>query len=205
MVVYDEKEGRYKLRWPGKYSVGMLKAFFGNVIPLVWGFVYILAMGPQGLKEVTEQAVINTNYFMKLMEGVRGYDVIYGKGRFRKHETVISAKPMHDEVGVSAEDVAKGLLDAGFYAPTIYFPLIVPEALMIEFSDTETKENIERYAQRLKEISDIAYKNPEEPKKWPKNTAVRRVDTVKASHPRHVTPTWRVYRLRKEGKITVLK
>ncbi len=204
-VVYDEKEKMYKLKWPGPYSVGMLKAFFGNVIPLVWGFTYIMALGPQGLKEVTEQAVINTNYFKKLMDGVKGYTLYYGPDRWRKHEIVYSAKPLADETGVNAEDVAKGLLDAGFYAPTIYFPLIVPEALMIEFTDTETKENIEKYAERLKEIAKIAYENPEEPKKWPKNTAVGRIDAVKANHPRHVTPTWRVYRLRKEGKLESLK
>ena len=204
-VVYDEDKGIYRLKWPGKHSVGMLKAFFGNVIPLVWGFVYIASLGPQGLKEVTEQAVINTNYFKKLMESVRGYKLYYGPDRWRKHEIVYSAKPMADETGVNAEDVAKGLLDAGFYTPTIYFPLIVPEALMIEFSDTETKENIEKYAERLREISRIAYENPGEAKKWPRNTAVNRIDAVKANHPRYITPSWRVYKLRKEGKIGLPK
>jgi len=205
IVEYDEKEGRYYLKWPGPYSIGMLKAFFGNVVPLLWGFTYILGLGPQGLKEVTEQAVINTNYFTKLLKGTKGYDLPYGPERFRKHEVVFSAEPMAHDVNVTAEDVAKGLLDAGFYAPTIYFPLIVHEALMIEFTDTETKENLERYAARMKEIAEIAYKDPKEPKTWPKNTAKGRIDTVKASHPKYVTPTWRVYRLRKEGKLEVLK
>ncbi len=205
IVEYDKEKDRYYIKWPGRYSIGMLKAFFGNVIPLVWGFIYILALGPQGLKEATEQAVLNTNYFIKLMEGVKGYSIPYDPGRFRKHEVVLSAEPMERDVGVTAEDVAKGLLDAGFYAPTIYFPLIVKEALMTEFTDTETKENIEKYAERLKEISDIAYKDPKEPKKWPQNTARTRIDNVKASHPRYVTPTWRVYRLRKEGKLGALK
>ncbi|OYT53890.1 MAG: glycine dehydrogenase (aminomethyl-transferring) [Desulfurococcales archaeon ex4484_217_2] len=205
IVKYDEKTGRYYLKYPGPYSIGMVKAFFGNVVPLLWGFTYILSLGPQGLKEVTEQAVLNTNYFTKLLKGTKGYDLPYGPERFRKHEVVFSAEPMAHDVGVTAEDVAKGLLDAGFYAPTIYFPLIVHEALMIEFTDTETKENLERYAARMKEIAEIAYKNPKEPKKWPVNTAKGRIDTVKASHPKTVTPTWRVHVLRKTGKLKVLK
>lgn len=205
IVKYNEKTGKYYLKWPGPYSIGMLRAFFGNVGPLLWGFAYILGLGPQGLKEVTEQAVLNTNYFTKLLKGTKGYDLPYGPERFRKHEVVFSAEPMAHEINVNAEDVAKGLLDAGFYAPTIYFPLIVHEALMIEFTDTETKENLDRYAARMKEIAEIAYKDPKEPKTWPKNTAKGRIDVVKASHPRLVTPTWRVYRLRKEGKLAALK
>ncbi|ACL10623.1 aminomethyl-transferring glycine dehydrogenase subunit GcvPB [Desulfurococcus amylolyticus] len=200
-VVYDESTGLYRVKGPGEYSTGLLKAFFGNITPLIWGYVYILSMGPQGLRRVTEHAVLITNYFMKLMENVKGYNIPYGRGRFRKHEVVLSAQPMTDEVGVTAEDVAKGLLDAGFYAPTIYFPLIVKEALMTEFTETETPENVEKYAERLKEISKIAYSNPSEPKTWPRNTSVGRVDVLKANHPKHVTPTWRVHVRRMRGEI----
>ena len=204
-ILYDRDDGLYRIKWPGEYSIGMLKSFFGNVIPLVWGFVYILSLGSQGLREVTEQAIINTNYFMKLMEGVKGYSLPYGKNRYRKHEIVYSAEPLHRDTGVSAEDIAKALLDRGSYAPTIYFPLIVKEALMIEFTDTETRENIERYAEALKEIAEKAYIDPDSIKRSPVNTAVGRVDNVKASHPRTVTPSWRVYRLRMKGKIKGLK
>jgi glycine dehydrogenase subunit 2 len=108
---------------------------------------------------------------------------------------------MTEELGVTAEDVAKGLLDAGFYAPTVYFPLIVKEALMTEFTETETIENIEKYAERLKEISGIAYQDPKEPKKWPVNTPVGRIDLVKANHPSTVTPTWRLHLKRVRGEI----
>jgi len=200
-VVYDEESGLYRVKGPGEHSAGLLKAFFGNITPLIWGYVYILSMGPQGLRKVTEHAVLITNYFMKLVEGVKGYSIPYGKGRFRKHEVVVSAQPMAEEVGVTAEDVAKGLLDAGFYAPTIYFPLIVKEALMTEFTETETPENIEKYVERLKEISRIAYSNPSEPKTWPRNTSVGRVDVVKANHPKYVTPTWRIHVKRSKGEI----
>ncbi|MEM4557426.1 MAG: aminomethyl-transferring glycine dehydrogenase subunit GcvPB [Desulfurococcaceae archaeon] len=201
LVVYDEEKGLYRVKGPGPYSPGLLKAFFANTIPLVWAYVYILMMGPQGLRTVTEHAVLITNYFVKLVEGIRGFEIPYGKGRFRKHEVVLSAKPMADETGVTAEDVAKGLLDAGYYAPTMYFPLIVKEALQTEFTETETPENVEKYAERLKEISNIAYSNPSETKQWPVNTSVSRVDVVRANHPRYVTPTWRVHVRRMKGEL----
>jgi glycine dehydrogenase subunit 2 len=201
IVAYDKESGLYRLKAPGPYSPGLLRSFFANTIPLLWAYVYILMMGPQGLRKVTEHAVLITNYFMKLMEGVRGFDVPYGKSRFRKHEVVLSAKPMADEVGVTAEDVAKGLLDAVFYAPTMYFPLIVKEALQTEFTESETPENIERYVERLKEISKIAYENPAKAKEWPVNTSVTRIDVVKANHPKYVAPTWRVYVKRLKGEI----
>lgn len=201
IVVYEEEEGLYRLKGPGVNSAGLIRSFFANTVPLLWAYVYILMNGPQGLRKVTEHAVLITNYFAKLIEGVKGYDIPYGKGRFRKHEVVLSAKPMAEEVGVTAEDVAKGLLDAGFYAPTMYFPLIVKEALQTEFTETETPENVEKYVERLKEISKIAYEKPEEAKRWPVNTSVKRVDVVKANHPKHVTPTWRVYVKRQRGEI----
>ncbi len=193
IVEYDEDRDRYYLKGPGEYSIGLLKAFFGNTGPLLWGLTYILMLGSRGLRMVTEQAVLNTNYFKKLMEDARGYDIPYGRGRWRKHEVVLSAKPLYDETGVSALDVAKGLLDHGFYAPTIYFPLIVEEALMTEFTESEKLENIEKYADILKRIADTAYRDPEEPHKWPRNTSVGRIDEVKANHPKTLAPTWRIY------------
>lgn len=202
LVVYDEESGLYRVKGPGSYSAGLLKSFFANTIPLVWAYVYILMNGPQGLRRVTEHAVLITNYFAKLVEGIRGFEIPYGKGRWRKHEVVLSAKPMADETGVTAEDVAKGLLDAGFYAPTMYFPLIVKEALQTEFTESEAPENIEKYVERLKEISKVAYEKSEEAKNWPQNTSVGRVDVVKANHPRYLAPTWRVYVKRLKGEIS---
>lgn len=198
IVIYDEKKNMYRLEKP-KHSIGLLKAFFGNTIPLLWGFIYILMLGSKGLRKVTEYAVLNTNYFMKLMENVRGYSLEYGEDRFRKHEIVISAKNLAEETGVTAEDIAKGILDKGFYAPTIYFPLIVKEALMIEFTESESIENIERYAEILKEISEIAYSEPDKARSWPVNTSVKRIDNVRANHPRTLAPTWRVYLKKKNG------
>ncbi|BAN90796.1 glycine dehydrogenase subunit 2 [Aeropyrum camini SY1 = JCM 12091] len=204
-VVYSEDEGLYRVRPPGRWSVGRLRAWIANTLAVLWAYVYILAMGPQGLRLAGEVAVVNTNYFIKLMEGHWGYSLPYAPGRPRKHEAVLSAKPLKRETGATAEDVAKGLLDAGLYAPTIYFPLIVEEALMIEFTESETKENIEAYAARLKEIAEEARRDPSTPKKWPRNTSSARVDNVRANHPRTVTPTWRVEVLRRQGRLGPLR
>lgn len=201
IVTYNEDKGLYELRGPGPYSPGLLRSFFANTIPLLWAYVYILSMGPQGLRRVSEHAALVTNYFIKLVESIKGFEIPYGKGRFRKNEVVLSAKRLAEETGVTAEDVAKALLDEGFYAPTMYFPLIVKEALQVEFTETETPENIERYAERLREISRIAYENPEAVKKAPMYTSIGRVDVVKANHPRYVAPTWRVYLKRMRGEI----
>ncbi len=204
-VVYDEREGLYRVRAPGRYSVGMLRAWVANTVAVLWAYTYMLAMGSRGLRIAGEVSVVNTNYFIALMRGVRGYELKPAPDRPRKHEVVLSAEPLKRETGVTAEDVAKGLLDAGFYAPTIYFPLIVPEALMIEFTESEPREVIEEYARRLKEIAETAYRDPQEAKRWPRNTSVARVDAVLANHPRSVTPSYRVERLRREGRLGALR
>ncbi len=192
-IVFDDDSGLYRIKPTGKNGVKRLRAFWFNTIPLVWGYIYILSMGAEGLRKATELAVANTNYFIRRISEVKEYALPYGPGRPRKHEVVISAKPLKEETGVTAEDVAKGLLDRGFYAPTIYFPLIVEEALMIEFTETESLENIDAYVEALREIAMIAHEDPSEPKEWPRNTSVRRVDQVYANHPKTMAPTWRYY------------
>lgn len=192
VVEYNVETGLYELVKP-KFSVGLLRSFFANTIPLIWGFVYILMLGSRGLREVSEYAVLNTNYFIKRIGGINGFSLEYGEESLRKHEVTVSARKLYEDTGVTAEDVAKGLLDRGLYAPTMYFPLIVKEALMFEFTETETKRNIDEYVEAMRSISKVAYENPQEPKKWPINTSVKRVDVVKANHPKFLAPSWRVY------------
>ncbi|MEN3000180.1 MAG: aminomethyl-transferring glycine dehydrogenase subunit GcvPB [Acidilobaceae archaeon] len=197
--------GGYRLEGPGPYSVGQLRAWFGNIGPLVWAYTYIASMGAKGLREAGEMAVLNTNYFSSLMRSrSERYTIPFGEGRFRKHEVVVSAQRLQEETGANAEDLAKGLLDAGFYAPTIYFPLIVKEALMVEFTESETKENIDAFAERLLELERAAAQDPKALKEMPRNTARARVDNARANHPRTVTPSWRVKVLRERGKIATL-
>ena len=180
--------------------IGRIRAYYGNIIPLLKAYLYILVMGGEGLREAAIQSVVNTNYFIHLMRGVRGYTLPYDPSKPRKHEVVISAEPLRRETGVTAEDVAKALLDEGLHAPTIYFPLIVEEALMIEFTESETRESIERYAEVLKRIAEKAYRDPREVKKAPRNTSVARLDQVYANHPKTMTPTYRWLRRRMAGK-----
>ena len=205
IVYYDKGNSMYRVKWPSA-SAGVLRLGLGNVPQLIWAFSYIAALGPQGLREAGEVSVINTNYFVRrLLRETKGYSLPFGPERPRKHEVVISAEPLLSETGVSAEDVSKALLDRGFYAPTMYFPLIVKEALMVEFTESETKENIDKYVEALKEIEKAARENPELVKSAPSRTAVGRVDNVRANHPRFVTPSYRVLRGRVEGRQYVLK
>ncbi len=206
IVYYDRESGIYRVRPSGVASKGSLGHFLGNLPQLIWAYVYILSLGPQGLREAGEVSVINTNYFVaRVLRGASGYSLPFGSGRPRKHEAVLSAEPLTQATGVTAEDVSKALLDAGLYAPTMYFPLIVKEALMFEFTESETRENIDLYVNRLKEVEELARKDPAALKGMPLNTASQRVDNVKANHPRSVTPSYRVERLRSMGRQLVLR
>ena len=114
------------------------------------------------------------------------------------HEVVISAEPLLRDTGVSARDVAKALLDRGLHAPTFYFPTIVEEALMIEPTETFSKEELDRFINALREISEQAYANPAMVLKSPQHTATSRLDEVRAAHPRTMALSWRMYQQLKE-------
>ncbi len=201
-IVY--RRGEYRLEWPS-YGPVMIRAWQANTSVVLWSYVYMLSLGARGLRLAGELSVVNTNYFIaRLRELSRYYEVPYAPGRARKHEVVVSAKPLKRQTGATAEDVAKGLLDAGLYAPTIYFPLIVEEALMFEFTESETRENIDRYVERLREIAEAAERG-EPYRDWPLNTAARRVDLKEANHPKTITPTWRVKERRERGEIGPLR
>ena len=202
MVVLED--GVYKLRMP-RASIGRLRQWWFQTTVVVWAYTYMLALGAEGLRRAGEAAVAVTNLLVKKLQGVPGYSLPYAPERPRKHEVVFSAEPLRRETGVTAEDVAKGLLDRGFYAPTIYFPLIVDEALMIELTESETPENVEAYAKALAEIAEEAARDPATAKSRPVNTASGRVDQVWANHPRTVTPTWRIHVRRMRGERLVLR
>ena len=190
-----EKEGdKYYWDHSCERCIGVIRAFYGNIVPVIRTFVYIAMLGPQGLREVSEVSVLNTNYFIKKILEKPYYELPYLAEKPRKHEVVISASKIAKETGVTAEDIAKALLDEGLHAPTIYFPLIVDEALMVEFTETEPKEVIDIYAETLNKIAEKAYKNPEDVKKMPSATSVSRLDMVRANHPRTLAPSYRIYR-----------
>ncbi|MDD1766503.1 MAG: aminomethyl-transferring glycine dehydrogenase subunit GcvPB [Candidatus Methanomethyliaceae archaeon] len=191
------KGGGYQLDWGKPESIGKIRGGYGSFPVLVRAYAYLLSMGAEGLRLSCNIAVLNTNYFAKKVSVIKGFTIPFG-GAFRKHEVVVSAEKMTKETGVTALDVAKALLDRGLHSPTIYFPLIVKEALMFEFTDTETKENIDRYVGTLKEISDKAYAEPASIKRAPQNTSVSRLDEVRANHPRTMLLSYRMFLKRQE-------
>ena len=198
-ITFDDET--YHLDYDRPQSIGKMRSFYGNVAILFRAYAYILSLGFEGLKEAGEISVLNANYMMKKLEEVKGLTLPYDGQKPRKHECVISAQRMKTETGVSAANIAKRLLDHGLHAPTVYFPLIVDEALMIEPTETAEKEELDRFINTMQKISDEAYSRPEIVLQAPHNTTVSKLDEVKASHPKTMALSWRMH-LRKESSKT---
>ncbi len=172
-----KKDGEnYFLDYNKADSIGRVSGFYGNMAVLVKAYAYIITMGSDGLKKASEYAVLNANYLKEKLKGT--FHLYYDTTCM--HEFVLSAKKMKEELGISALDIAKGLLDYGVHPPTIYFPSIVPEAMMIEPTETESKETLDYFVKTMLEIYQKAKDNPEELHEAPRNTPVRRVDEVMA-------------------------
>lgn len=150
-------------------------------------------MGAEGLKEAAEVSVLNANYLLRKISEIGAFELPYDGKRRRKHECVFTAAKLQKQHGVRALDVSKRLLDYGVHAPTIYFPQIVDEALMIEPTESFEKEELDRFVGVLRKIAEEAKTSPEVVLEAPQNTAVRRLDEVKASHPRTMVLSWRKY------------
>src|SRR5437016_163594 len=157
-------------------SIGKLQAFWGNFGMLVRAYAYIRTMGADGLRSVSDNAVLNANYIMKRLEA--DYDVSVPGPCM--HECVLSARRQKRQ-GVTATDIAKRLLDLGFYAPSTYFPLIVEEALMIEPTETESKETLDEFCDAMLQIAREAQENPTIATSAPVTTPVRRLDQTRAA------------------------
>ena len=190
-IALDGKQ--YHLDYDRPLSVGKIQSFYGNVAVLLKAYAYILSLGGEGLKETAEVAVLNANYLTEKLKGIKGLKLPYDGEKPRKHECVFSAKPLKKDTGVSALNIAKRLLDYGLHAPTIYFPLIVHEALMIEPTESFEKEELDRFVQATRKICEEAYAKPEVVLEAPHNTAVSRLDEMKASHPRTMALSWRMH------------
>ncbi len=169
------KEGEtYRLEYDRPKTIGRVRSFFGNVGILLRGWCYVRTLGARGLREVSENAVLNANYLLARLRGE--YEVPHGERCM--HEFVASARGLRRERRVSAMDVAKRLLDYGFHAPTVYFPLVVPEALMIEPTETESKETLDAFADALLRIKG---EDPEFLHQAPHTLGLSRPDEVKAA------------------------
>ena len=171
-------DGVYSLYDP-EHSLGKVRSFYGNFAVVVRALAYILSLGKEGIPEASANAVLNANYLMhKLSEG--GYSIACG-AESCMHEFVIDVGPLKDETGVSAMDVAKRLLDFGIHPPTMYFPLIVHEALMVEPTETESKQTLDEAAGLFLRILDEAREDPEALHEAPRDCAIKRPDEVAAA------------------------
>ena len=157
-------------------SIGRVRAFYGHVGMMIRAYTYLLSLGKEGVCKVGEYAVLNANYLRHKL--AKYYDIPYGKTCM--HEFVISAKKQKGK-GASALDIAKKLLDYGFHAPTIYFPLIVEEAMMIEPTETESRETLDAFADAMIQIATDIEQRPEAVRNTPQTTPIGRPDEVKAA------------------------
>lgn len=173
--VIERKEDKYVLNYDREKSIGKIKNFYGNFGVLVRAYTYILTMGRDGLKEASEMAVLNANY---IKESIKD-DYILPIDTLCKHEFVLGGLP-RGEANIKTIDIAKRLLDYGYHPPTMYFPLIINEALMIEPTESESIETLDSFIEAMKSVAKEAKEEPELLKTAPHNTLVKRVDDARA-------------------------
>ena len=175
-VVETAEDGSYHFATP-EHSIGRVKDFYGNFTVVVKALTYILTLGREGIPEAAENAVLNANYMMQRLKEkyTMAYDVPC------MHEFVMCLEDLLHETGVSAMDIAKGLLDNGIHPPTMYFPLIVHEALMVEPTETESKETLDEICAVFEQLHQLALENTQALHDAPVHTPVRRLDEVGAA------------------------
>lgn len=174
-----EKSDIYYSR-KAEHSIGEMKSFYGNFLVVVRALAYLMTLGKEGIPEASRNAVLNANYMMNGLKDI--FQAVNGKSCM--HEFVISVSELKKKTGVSAMDIAKGLLDNGIHPPTMYFPLIVEEALMIEPTETESRETLDEALGVLHKLYTMAEENPESLHNAPITTPVTRLDEVEAArHP----------------------
>lgn len=171
-----KKESHFTLEKPS-LSIGQVKSFYGNFLIVVRAMTYLFMLGKEGIPEASKHAVLNANYMMAKLKDV--YDMAYEETCM--HEFVMSLAGLKKETGISAMDIAKGLLDNGIHPPTMYFPLIVHEALMVEPTETESKETLDEAIAVLRNLYETAKSNPEALHQAPIHTPVTRLDEVRAA------------------------
>jgi glycine dehydrogenase subunit 2 len=187
IVVHEGTRYRWLTEADRPQSIGRLSAFMGNAGVLVRAYVYARLLGRNGMTRVAEYSTLNANYLMAQLQRA-GFDVAYRERR-ASHEFIVTLKALKEQTGVTAMDFAKRLLDKGFHAPTTYFPLLVPECLLIEPTETESKETLDAFVAAMKEVKQEALDAPELVKAAPHTTPVRRLDDVKAA--RELRLTWK--------------
>jgi glycine dehydrogenase subunit 2 len=175
-IVEKTAEGTFRLDHERPKSIGRVRSFFGNFGMMVRAYAYIRELGPEGLAHATDYAVLNANYLRARLG--KTWNVAYDTTCM--HEVIINDRHLK-ETGVKTLDVAKRLLDYGFHAPTVYFPLVVPNAMLIEPTETETKETLDAFVDAMSAISKEALETPDVVKNAPHHTHLRRLDETRAA------------------------
>jgi glycine dehydrogenase subunit 2 len=175
-IVVKRNDGTFALEYDRPKSIGYIAPFYGNFAVILRAYVYILMLGKEGLREAAENAVLNANYIRHKLKDY--YDLPFNG--LCKHECVFSAARQMAN-GVHAIDIAKALIDAGFHPPTVYFPAIVKEAIMIEPTETESKETLDAFIEVMRAIAETAQKDPEKLKAAPVTMPVGRLDETAAA------------------------
>jgi glycine dehydrogenase subunit 2 len=179
IVGYDGDEYYWITEAVRPQSIGRLSAFAGNAGVLLRAYVYARMLGREGMQRVADFATLNANYLMKKLADA-GFDVAY-PGRRATHEFIVTLKRQEQKLGITAMDFAKRLLDYNFHAPTTYFPLLVPECLLIEPTETETREELDAFVAAMVQIQQEAETSPELLQEAPHTRPVRRLDEVRAA------------------------
>ena len=176
-----QHKGKYRLLGESgrPLSIGRLGAHLGNAGVLLRAFVYARMLGAEGMRRVAEFSTLNANYLMAALSRA-GFEIAFPSRR-ASHEFIVTLRRLKEETGVTALDFAKRLLDKGFHAPTVYFPLLVPECLLIEPTETESKQTLDAFVAAMREILEEARNRPELLRTAPHATPVGRLDEVKAA------------------------
>jgi glycine dehydrogenase subunit 2 len=181
-VVARGSDGAFALDYEREKTIGRLRGFHGNYGTFVRSYAYICSLGADGLRDASETAVLNANYLLARLRGLGVAEKLpLAFGELCMHEFVLSGGPMKRDLKIKTLDLAKRLLDYGFHPPTVYFPLLVEEALMVEPTETETRETLDAFAEALAAILAEAAEDPEVALQAPYTTPVRRLDEVAAA------------------------
>ena len=187
IVAFEQGTYRWLTEKEIPQSIGRLSAHMGNAGVLLRAYIYIRLLGAEGMYRVAEFATINANYLMAELSKA-GFEIAYPTRR-ASHEFIVTLKDLKEKTGVTAMNVAKRLLDKGYHAPTTYFPMLVPECLLIEPAETESMQTLDAFVSSMKEILAEAHAQPEMVKGAPHTTPVRKLDDVKAA--REPDLTWK--------------
>lgn len=187
MVAYEKGVYRWLTEKDVPQTIGRLSAHMGNAGVLLRAYVYVRLLGEKGMNRVSEYATLNANYLMAELRKA-GFEIAFPTRR-ASHEFIVTLKDIKEKTGVTAMNLAKRLLDKGYHAPTTYFPILIPECLLIEPAETESKETLDAFAAAMKEILVEIQEQPEMVKSAPHNMPMRKLDDVKAA--RELDLTWK--------------